>query len=56
MAFDETLAARIRRVLADRADVVELRMFGGLAFMAKAAPATGRSTTARTKRPARTRR
>lgn len=33
MAFDENLAARIRSVLASRTDVVEKRMFGGLAFM-----------------------
>ena len=33
MAFDEKLAARIRTVLASRSDVVEKRMFGGLAFM-----------------------
>lgn len=33
MPFDEHLAARIRSVLSSRADVVEKRMFGGLAFM-----------------------
>jgi TfoX/Sxy family transcriptional regulator of competence genes len=33
MPFDEHLAARVRAVLSDRADVVEKRMFGGLAFM-----------------------
>jgi TfoX/Sxy family transcriptional regulator of competence genes len=33
MAFDENLAARIRSALASRTDVVEKRMFGGLAFM-----------------------
>jgi TfoX/Sxy family transcriptional regulator of competence genes len=33
MPFDERLAARVRAVLSDRADVVEKRMFGGLAFM-----------------------
>ena len=32
MAYDETLAARIRDALAD-VDVVEKKMFGGLAFM-----------------------
>lgn len=32
MAYDETLAARVRDALAD-VDVVEKRMFGGLAFM-----------------------
>jgi TfoX/Sxy family transcriptional regulator of competence genes len=33
MAFDETLAARIRTALKDRKDVVEKKMFGGVAFM-----------------------
>jgi TfoX/Sxy family transcriptional regulator of competence genes len=33
MAFDEKLGARIRSALASRTDVVEKRMFGGLAFM-----------------------
>lgn len=33
MAYDEALAERIRAILADRADVTERRMFGGLAFM-----------------------
>jgi TfoX/Sxy family transcriptional regulator of competence genes len=33
MAFDENLAARIRSALSSRTDVVEKRMFGGLAFM-----------------------
>lgn len=32
MAYDEALAERIRRMLADE-DVVEKRMFGGLAFL-----------------------
>jgi TfoX/Sxy family transcriptional regulator of competence genes len=35
MAFDDALAARIRDVLADRPDVTERRMFGGLAFMVR---------------------
>lgn len=35
MAFDEGLAERIRDVLRDRQDVVEKRMFGGLAFMVR---------------------
>ncbi len=35
MAFDEGLAQRVREVLEDRHDVVEKRMFGGLAFMVK---------------------
>ena len=33
MAYDETLAQRIRELLADRHSVVEKRMFGGIAFM-----------------------
>jgi len=33
MAFDEGLAERIRDVFRDRGDVVEQRMFGGLAFL-----------------------
>ena len=33
MAYDENLAQRIRAFLADRDDVTEKRMFGGLAFL-----------------------
>jgi TfoX/Sxy family transcriptional regulator of competence genes len=33
VAYDERLAARIRALLADRADVSERKMFGGLTFM-----------------------
>ena len=33
MAYDEKLAARVRALLADRTDVSERRMFGGLTFM-----------------------
>ncbi len=33
MAYDETLAERIRQTLAPRPDVNERKMFGGLAFM-----------------------
>ena len=33
MSYDEQFAARVRRVLADRDDVVEKKMFGGLCFM-----------------------
>jgi hypothetical protein len=33
MAYDENLAERIRVQLADRADVTEKKMFGGLAFL-----------------------
>jgi len=33
MAFDEQLAVRIRGLLANRTDVTERKMFGGLTFM-----------------------
>jgi TfoX/Sxy family transcriptional regulator of competence genes len=33
MAYDEGMAVRIREVLDERADVVEKKMFGGIAFM-----------------------
>jgi TfoX/Sxy family transcriptional regulator of competence genes len=33
MAYDEALAERVREILAERIDVTERRMFGGLAFM-----------------------
>lgn len=33
MAYDEHLAARVRSLLGDAEDVVEQRMFGGLAFL-----------------------
>jgi TfoX/Sxy family transcriptional regulator of competence genes len=33
MAYDEQLATRIRSLLADRTDVTERKMFGGLTFM-----------------------
>ena len=33
MAYDEGLASRIRQTLAPRADIMERKMFGGLAFM-----------------------
>jgi TfoX/Sxy family transcriptional regulator of competence genes len=35
MAYNEKLAERIRRQLSDRTDVVERKMFGGLAFMVR---------------------
>jgi hypothetical protein len=35
MAYNEKLAERIRRQLSARADVVERKMFGGLAFMVR---------------------
>jgi TfoX/Sxy family transcriptional regulator of competence genes len=33
MAYDEALAARVRRALGPRTDVVEKAMFGGVTFM-----------------------
>ena len=33
MPYDETLAERLRRALASQDEVVERKMFGGLAFM-----------------------
>ena len=33
MAYDEELAARIRTLLAERANLKEQKMFGGLAFL-----------------------
>ena len=33
MAYDEGLAERVRGVLAERTDVAEKRMFGGIAFL-----------------------
>jgi TfoX/Sxy family transcriptional regulator of competence genes len=33
MAYDETLADRVRDVLAPRSDLIERKMFGGVAFM-----------------------
>ena len=33
MAYDEKLAARVRKFLGDRTHVVEKKMFGGLTFM-----------------------
>lgn len=35
MAYDEELAARVREILVEQADVVERKMFGGIAFMVK---------------------
>ena len=35
MAYDEGLAQRLRELLADRSDVAEKKMFGGLAFMVR---------------------
>jgi TfoX/Sxy family transcriptional regulator of competence genes len=33
MAYDEDLAARVRALLAERIDIEEKKMFGGLAFL-----------------------
>ena len=33
MAYDEKLAARVRKALAGEADLTERKMFGGLSFM-----------------------
>lgn len=33
MAYDETLAERIRDLLADQGDIEEKKMFGGIAFL-----------------------
>jgi TfoX/Sxy family transcriptional regulator of competence genes len=41
MSYDETLAARIRILLAERDDVVEKKMFGGLCFMVGGAMCCG---------------
>jgi TfoX N-terminal domain len=41
MSFDETLAKRVRRVLADHPEVEEKRMFGGIAFMVRGHMACG---------------
>jgi len=35
MAFDEAVAGRVRKALAGAPDVVEKRMFGGIAFMVR---------------------
>ncbi|MFA6148951.1 MAG: TfoX/Sxy family protein [bacterium] len=35
MAFDEAVAKRVRKALAGASDVVEKRMFGGIAFMVR---------------------
>jgi TfoX/Sxy family transcriptional regulator of competence genes len=41
MSYDETLATRIRALLAERDDVVEKKMFGGLCFMVNGAMCCG---------------
>ncbi len=45
MSYDEKLAARVRKALADRGDVVEKRMFGGLCFMVGGAMCCGLTKT-----------
>ena len=35
MAYDEGVAQRVREALIDQSDVVEKKMFGGLAFMVR---------------------
>lgn len=45
MSYDEALATRIRTVLADRDDVVEKKMFGGLCFMVNGAMCCGLTKT-----------
>ena len=41
VAYDEELARRIRELVADAADVTEMRMFGGLAFLVSGNMAVG---------------
>jgi TfoX/Sxy family transcriptional regulator of competence genes len=41
MSYDENLATRIRALLAERDDVVEKKMFGGLCFMVNGAMCCG---------------
>ena len=41
MSYDEKLADRVRAALADRDDVVEKKMFGGLCFMVAGAMCCG---------------
>jgi TfoX/Sxy family transcriptional regulator of competence genes len=45
MSYDETLALRIRDLLADRTDVVEKKMFGGLCFMVNGCMCCGLTKT-----------
>ena len=33
MAYDESLAARVKEILSEHPDIAERKMFGGLAFM-----------------------
>jgi TfoX/Sxy family transcriptional regulator of competence genes len=41
MAYDEGLAQRIREMLAERTDTLEMRMFGGIAFLLRGNMAVG---------------
>jgi TfoX/Sxy family transcriptional regulator of competence genes len=41
LAYDETLAERVRNALGDKRGIVERKMFGGLAFMARGNMAVG---------------
>jgi TfoX/Sxy family transcriptional regulator of competence genes len=45
MSYDEKLAARIRRALSGRDDVVEKKMFGGLCFMVAGSMCCGLTKT-----------
>jgi TfoX/Sxy family transcriptional regulator of competence genes len=46
MPYDDTAAARVRRILAKRRDVVERKMMGGLCFMVKGSMCCGVSGSA----------
>lgn len=35
MPYDETLTARIREIVGERADITERKMFGGVAFLCR---------------------
>src|SRR3954469_20322561 len=43
MAYDETLAERIRELIGERADLSEAKVFGGLAFLINGNMAVGAS-------------
>ena len=45
MSYDENLAIRIRHALAERDDVVEKKMFGGLCFMVNGVMCCGLTKT-----------
>jgi len=49
MAYDEETAARVRKVLSGRRDVVEKKMMGGLSFMADGHVLLGINTRVRGK-------